>query len=178
VNFAAPRDGSKEPAHGRQLSDFSITLSYTTNADITLNPDNDGNFPVIASPTLATLPEYGGEIDNPASPSNLEGRENPPSQIPSAAVPDMKSSQTSRTSTVNGDEVSEEPGQTDEQVLNQDEGHELDVPGDEIDWENDGDDAEEQNGSAPTPSSVSQKRSRTNETESLLDGTGKFVRVC
>jgi hypothetical protein len=167
--------------HAR-TSDLSATLSFTSDADIPRYPDDDASLTVGALPTLTTIHEQsnvGGDI------ASSFGQREPHATVPGPSVDDnvlaetttgeaqeVKSRHTSRTSTVNGDEIGYEEnnqaGVESKHGLEQN----LEPLGDEIDWDHDGEDDGEEDGereaAVPTPSG---KRSRTNETEDLSDGT-------
>jgi len=153
-------------------------LSFASDADIPRYPDDDATVTFSAGSALATVHEQGGsdvkppDFEQDVSHIQISGTAKGSSALKQATSIDaqeVKSRHTSRTSTINGDDISaEEHNLADELAPKHDPDYGLQTPGDEIDWEN-GEEDDEQNTSAPTPSG---KRSRTNEPEGLSDGTG------
>jgi hypothetical protein len=176
-NYHAAHGSPK--AHARTTSDLSATLSFTSDADIPRYPDDDGSLTVGALPTLTTIHEQR-DVGGDTTSSLAQGE--PHAIVPSPSVDnnalveattgeaqEVKSRHTSRTSTVNGDEIGyEENNQADAESKHGSEQH-LERLGDEIDWDHDGEEDGERETAAPTPSG---KRSRTNEIDGLSDGTG------
>lgn len=166
---------AKPSLHSRYDSDMSIAFSHHVGADnlfhseVDINLASDGD----AAPTLAQTPNesQNGIADTTGG---HDGNGNSGVDHP-IDVPGVKSKHTSRTSTVDGDEVGlEENGLADEFLVADDEPVDTLAPeNDEIDWENDGDDQDQK--SAMTPSSISGKRGRTNDAESLTDEAGMLV---
>lgn len=178
-NFYAAHRNPNAQAHARTRSDQSIALSFASDADIPRYPDDDATLTFGAGSALATVHEQGGSDANVGSPgfeqgtSHVQISDNATGssvlKATSVDAQEVKSRHTSRTSTINGDDIgAEEHNLADEPAPKQNPDYGLQTPGDEIDWENDGEEDNEQKTSAPTPSG---KRSRTNEPEGLPDGT-------
>ncbi|KAK0711409.1 hypothetical protein B0H67DRAFT_288071 [Lasiosphaeris hirsuta] len=124
-------------------------------------------------------PQHGGlnQDTSEASSNNGLASNSPLSGAHGALTQEALSSHTSRTSTINGDEIDyDETNTANESVLEAGVPHQEVTPigheNDEIDWENDGDEEEEEQAVAPTSPSISGKRSRTDEVEEgLVDET-------
>jgi len=91
-----------------------------------------------------------------------------PGEVTVVGTEEIKSLHTSRTSTINGDEAGYDEHSAIDHVPSTQSLEQPQTPADEIDWENDGEGDGEQDVAVPTPSG---KRSRTNETDGLSDGT-------
>ncbi|KAK4455958.1 hypothetical protein QBC34DRAFT_5404 [Podospora aff. communis PSN243] len=131
-----------------------------------------------ALPSLTTIHEQSdvggdtassfGQGDTHATVPGPSVDDNAGAETTAGEAQEIKSRHTSRTSTVNGDEIGYEEnnqaGVEPKHGLEQN----LEPLGDEIDWDHDGEEDGEQEAAEPTPSG---KRSRTNETEDLSDGT-------
>ena len=177
------------PLHNRKISDFSITFSHDTDTDIPLYLDDDVTLTMDPDSALGVTTEQEGADDDAVAAGNHEGNELHQESLGVAhafsgggieegrRVPQAQqtpSNHTSRTSTVNGDEIGYEDQNVADDSVETVESTQEQAAGedDEIDWENDGAEDEEQKAVAPTPSSASGKRSRTNEVESVADETG------
>lgn len=175
MRFWGHRGGSPS-LHSRYDSDMSIAFSHHADADkpfhseVEINLTSDGD----AVPTRAQTPGEGqNSIVNMTGGHDEDGNNGMDQPIDVLGV---KSRHTSRTSTVDGDEIGfEENGLAGEFLVADDEPVDTLAPeNDEIDWENDGDELDQKN--AMTPSSISGKRGRTNDAESLTDEAGMSIR--
>ena len=173
-NFLAPHSTRRHP-HNRHPSDLSVAYSCTSDAN--LPPRSDVDFVISLDPgsSLSTTHQQHADVDivhdvdlGQAPVENLHFITSTPTGAGSA------SNQTSRTSTIIGDEVETQDYPLEQPTFdNLQTGAESQDDGDEIDWENDGDDNEEQPQLAPhTTNSPTGKRTRTNEPESLDEEAG------
>ncbi|KAK3357074.1 hypothetical protein B0T25DRAFT_146187 [Lasiosphaeria hispida] len=177
----------------------------TTAPGLTSN-DDEGNFALDADPGLATIqkqeggddftdafdimedaghdaeeadsPQHGGLHQDTTEFSGSSGlaSNSPLNGAHASLTQEALSSYTSRTSTINGDEIDyDETNTANESLLETETPHQevksIGHDNDEIDWENDGDEEEEEQAVAPTSPSISGKRSRTDEVEGLVDET-------
>lgn len=152
-----------------------MTLSVSPDADVPPHPDNAVTSSLGTGSALGTIDEQqaAGSFEvshgTHSADFSLTMNETFPKDATVVDTQEAKSLHTSRTSTINGDEMGYDEHSRAGHLPSKQGSEQMGTPRDEIDWENDGEEDGEQHIAAPTPSG---KRSRTNETESLFDGTG------